>query len=346
MSERAAKASDGAGCDGPLALTREQTAASLRKASVKLVAVVDSTSFEQRLDTLNVWRRGDTRAPHKPLLVLLALGELSQGRQELPFALCDIKLTALLREFGPPSRTVHPEYPFWRLQNDGLWVVDRDRPMRARSSNSDPPKSELREASARGHFPDDVRRELLAQPHRIGEAAERILHAHFPSSIHSDILAAVGLEGFEPRSSETIDTVVRRRRDPNFRDAVLMAYQYRCAICGLDLRVGNLTVGLEAAHIKWHQARGPDIVANGVSMCSLHHKLFDLGAFTLDHASTVMVSEQVNGSARFEEVLLRHHGARMTPPMRAEHLPHPEYVNWHQRQVFKREARPMPAGGA
>jgi len=27
----------------------------------------------RRFDRLNVWRRGDQRAPHKPLLVLLAL---------------------------------------------------------------------------------------------------------------------------------------------------------------------------------------------------------------------------------------------------------------------------------
>jgi putative restriction endonuclease len=40
-------------------------------------------------------------------------------------------------------------------------------------------------------------------------------------------------------------------------------------------------LGLEAAHIKWFQAGGPDIEANGLAMCSLHHKLFDLGVFTI-----------------------------------------------------------------
>jgi HNH endonuclease len=39
--------------------------------------------------------------------------------------------------------------------------------------------------------------------------------------------------------------------------------------------------GLEAAHIKWFQARGPDVVQNGLALCSLHHKIFDLGAFTV-----------------------------------------------------------------
>ena len=34
------------------------------------------------------------------------------------------ELTALLREFGPPRKSDHPEQPFWRLQRDGVWVVN------------------------------------------------------------------------------------------------------------------------------------------------------------------------------------------------------------------------------
>lgn len=37
----------------------------------------------------------------------------------------------------------------------------------------------------------------------------------------------------------------RKKRDPKFRDYVLTAYEYRCAVCGFDLRLGNVTVGLE-----------------------------------------------------------------------------------------------------
>jgi len=32
-------------------------------------------------------------------------------------------LERLLFEFGPPRKAYHPEYPFWRLQNDGVWEV-------------------------------------------------------------------------------------------------------------------------------------------------------------------------------------------------------------------------------
>ena len=38
------------------------------------------------------------------------------------------------------------------------------------------------------------------------------------------------------------------------------------------------TLGIEAAHIKWHQAGGPDTEDNGLALCTLHHKRFDRGA--------------------------------------------------------------------
>jgi putative restriction endonuclease len=75
-------------------------------------------------DRLNVWSRGDQLAPHKPLLVLYALGRWSRGEPaDIPFTQVDADLTGLLKEFGPPRQSYHPEYPFWRLQNDGVWVV-------------------------------------------------------------------------------------------------------------------------------------------------------------------------------------------------------------------------------
>jgi putative restriction endonuclease len=72
---------------------------------------------------LTLWSKGNQRAPHEPLLVLYALGCWSRGVTEIPYFDVEKDLIRLLREFGPPRRTPHPEQPFWRLQGDGLWVV-------------------------------------------------------------------------------------------------------------------------------------------------------------------------------------------------------------------------------
>jgi putative restriction endonuclease len=77
----------------------------------------------KRFDAMSVWRQGDQRAPHKPLLVLYALGRWQRGLAEVTFREAEPALTALLREFGPPRRSDHPEQPFWRLQRDGARAV-------------------------------------------------------------------------------------------------------------------------------------------------------------------------------------------------------------------------------
>jgi putative restriction endonuclease len=119
------------------------------------------------------------------------------------------------------------------------------------------------------------------------------LENHFPESLHSDILSAVGLELGVGGSKE-------RKRDRQFRQRVLTAYEYRCAVCGFDVRLGSVSIALDAAHIRWHQAGGPDRESNGLALCVLHHKIFDPGAFTLDHAGGLLVSDQAHGTT--EEV--------------------------------------------
>ncbi len=290
-----------------------------------------------KFDQINVWSRGDERAPHKPLLILYALGRWQRGeRSEVSFVDIAQDVGDLLREFGPPRRSYHPEYPFWRLQADGLWIVDADAPVEPRKSSTDPKKSELLKHNARGAFVAPVRAAMDADPSLVGEIAQMLLDAHFPHSVHGDILDAVGL------STETL-VAARQRRDPGFRKRVLTAYEYRCAICGYDLRLGTNLLGLDAAHIKWHQAGGPDVEPNGLALCVLHHKSFDLGAFTVGADLAVLVSDEVQGSTGLQETLLRHHARPMRKPQRPEHVPAATFLDWHVREVFRGRARHVGA---
>ncbi|QDU37630.1 hypothetical protein Mal4_19450 [Maioricimonas rarisocia] len=295
------------------------------------------TSREEILEAfgrINVWSRGTERAPHKPLLVLYALGRLSRGEPpSIPFREVAPRLTELLREFGPSRKSFHPEYPFWRLQNDGIWIVDQTDSLLRRKGQTDVPKRELLAHDVHARFPEHILARLRCEPELLAEVALRLLDSHFPASLHEDILDAVGLE------TRLTETVTRRKRDPDFRHRVLAVYEYGCAVCGFDVRLGRHTLGIEAAHIQWHQAGGPDAECNGLALCSLHHKAFDLGAFTIQPDSVLLVSNEAHGQQGFDEWLLRFHGRSIRRPSGDDHLPAARFLAWHQREVFKRPPR-------
>jgi putative restriction endonuclease len=285
---------------------------------------MDSTDLKERINSLNIWKRGDQRAPHKPLLILYALGKLQASSSRF-LAYEEVKdaLKTLLKEFGPPRRSYHPEDPFVRLTNDGIWNLNSDADS-VRINNQ-----WLQRNGVTGGFNDEACSLLKNDPGLVREVAEMLLHEHFPETIHEDILTAVGLD-FEPKGN--------RSRDPNFRERILRAYEYSCAVCGFNVRLGHNLIAVEAAHIKWHQAGGPDSEENGIALCAMHHKLFDRGVFTISKSKELLVAEEAHGNG-FEEWLMRYHGKQIRPPIHPDYQPKDSYVYWHVREVFRGPAR-------
>ena len=284
---------------------------------------------------LRAWSRGEQRAIHKPLLVLYAIGVASRSRKRLiPYRQVNHDLGALLKEFGPPRRTIHTEYPFWRLQHDGIWEVENAGELRRRASNSDPIKSELIAHDIHGGFNADVFAVLRRSASTREKIVRSLLSAHFPRTLHGDILASVGL-------SPTFEHAALQTRSQDFRKQVLRVYNYSCCVCGYNLRLGTQSIGLEAAHIKWYQAGGPDEVQNGLALCVLHHKLFDLGAFTVDPTrSLVICSEELSNSSR-SDWILGFHGENVAPPLHPDYAPKAGYFTWHRTQVFRAPGRAL-----
>ena len=296
-------------------------------------------------------QRAGIYAPHKPLLILLALARVQRGEQRLvSFAAVDQQLKQLLAEFGTSSAAKSRHYPFWHLATDGrgaLWELTGPREFLKRAAGHTPGLTELRKHEVKGGFPLDVDEALRHQPGLLQAVASRLLDAYFPSTLHADIVASLGLdldgpgEVREARLLAGIDTSTsRRRRDPGFRERVLRAYEYRCCVCGFDLRIGLTPAGLEAAHIQWHHVGGPDIEPNGLSLCALHHKLFDLGAFTVEPSEHRLVFSQlaISGS-RGMGGELQFHGRTILPPQHPDLLPAPEFLTWNVTNVFKKPAR-------
>lgn len=298
-----------------------------------------SDQLLERFLGLQIWSANGHRAPHKPLLALWALGRCLRGEERLAsYEEADRALTKLLRTFGPHRKSIHTEAPFWRLQGDRVWEV-RDADRVTLTSKGDAHKSSLLANDIHAGFPEDVQAALETDAALAGRIARALAEAHFPPTMQDEVLEAVGIEPEYEHSR-------RKKRDRGFREKVLSAYDHACAVCGFALRRGNELVALEAAHIKWHEARGPDLVRNALSLCALHHRLFDKGAFTVSPGRLMIVAGNVTGRG-FEETLGRFGAKPLSPPSRAEDAPDPRFTAWHAREVFGSPgyAGAVPVGG-
>lgn len=284
----------------------------------------------KRFENINIWKKGDQRAPHKPLLILYALGRWQQGFKEVAFRDAEPDLKDLLQRFGRPRKSDHPEQPFWRLQRNRVWTVHTPADMPLKTGKDIPTVGALRSPAVRGEFSPDVQAALLADPALVFKIANLVLDRHFTESLHQEILDAVGL---------ALEIISRKKRDVKFREKVLDAYQGCCAVCEFDVRVAGVLVGVDAAHIRWHQFNGPATEGNGLALCVMHHKLFDFGAFTI-RERTLRVSSKAAGKAGFKEHLLNFHRKEVRHPVNPSLHPDPVHLAWHAREVFKGEELP------
>lgn len=231
------------------------------------------------------------------------------------------KLKSLLIEFGPYRKSYHPEEPFVRLETDGIWELNTLIDKRNFSDR------QLVSSQVAGGFLPEVLILLRNNENFIQELAEQLLNEHFSETMHQDIMEEIGLD--------FSNNCKKRLRDPDFRARILKAYEYSCAICGFNVRLGNNLVAIDATHIQWHQAGGPDTEENGIALCSLHHKLFDRGVFTINEDSKMIVAETAHGSHGFDEWLMRFHDRIIKAPIHPRYQPKSHYIGWHMREVFR-----------
>ncbi|MGY1737010.1 phosphorothioated DNA-binding restriction endonuclease [Geodermatophilus sp. SYSU D00684] len=280
-----------------------------------------------QLASLRQHQQDGRRSPHKPLLVLLALGRLAaNGSSALPWDVAERELADLLKEFGPPSRTGRAQsaaYPFTRLRSDGVWTLDRDVPMDT--------VGPLR-AGVTGRLEASLEAALCSRPGLVDDVARGLVEAHFPATVAPDVLVAVGLDpGLLHGGTGAPPT--GRRRSSAWPAQVLEAWDRQCAFCGFDGQVGGVPVGLEAAHIRWFTVDGPDELDNGLALCSLHHKLFDRGVLGLDDDLTLVVSQRFSARTPHGRAVYDLHGRRLQPRPGTP-SPAARHVVWHREQVF------------
>ena len=116
-----------------------------------------------------------------------------------------------------------------------------------------------------------------------------------------------------------------------FRAMVTDAYNKRCSITGEK----TLPV-LEAAHIKPYSESGPNLTQNGLLLRSDMHILFDKGYMTVAKDHHLEVSRRIREEYENGKEYYAYHGKLLSNlPKQIMDRPSPDYLNWHQEQIYK-----------
>lgn len=139
-----------------------------------------------KISKINIWKRGEQKAPHKPLLILLALGKLLQGQTEIAYEEIREEMIELLIEYGHSNGRVRPDHPFVRLKNDGIWKLSEN------IKNDKYSEQLLLLNNVKGQFTQDVL-ELLRHNNRlIHSIIEQVLSEHFESEDQQRLREKIG----------------------------------------------------------------------------------------------------------------------------------------------------------
>ncbi len=116
---------------------------------------------------------------------------------------------------------------------------------------------------------------------------------------------------FEPSKEHIVKAIAVRRGQQTFRNALLNAYNGRCAVTRTQL-----TSVLEAAHISPYSGKWTNHITNGILLRADVHTLFDLGLIGIDPEYYIHVSNCLKITEYFQ-----YHGKKLHLPNDPQHWP-------------------------
>lgn len=104
----------------------------------------------------------------------------------------------------------------------------------------------------------------------------------------SDTLNSESSDGtFDAENEQFTITHAQEVRDPKFRKIVYTSYAFKCAMCGISLKL------VEAAHIVPHShEKGTDDISNGICLCALHHTAYDQSLVYFDEELNIKINKK------------------------------------------------------
>ncbi len=280
-------------------------------------------AFEQ----VRSYRKGNRTAPHKDLLLLYMLGRCWHFKsRHIPFVHAESHIWELLCRFGFwDCERESVRDPFWYLAHDRprVWELRATGDLATKLLQRDRPSFKAMLASdLSGGFPEYIHRRLVHDKVLLMKVVYMILERFLPSTLHAEMLSAIGFPSYESASHE------------QFRSAVVKYYDYSCAVCHFGATLEGQHICVDATHIKRPGAGGPHLCDNGIAFCKLHRYLFEIGAFTISDTHSIKLSKLVTTQGN-SDGLLKYAGTHLRLPEDIVAHPRQEFVRWHNRFVFR-----------
>ena len=304
--------------------------------------------YIQRLKNLNRSPRGNNRyAPHKPFLLLAVIEMIKRSEiVENTIPMSD-SLIALFGRYISLTPGWNPTTynPFFRLQNNGFWHL---YPIELRDSAPPSSDDQLQRAGAYAELDADLWT-LLKVPEYQEMFRQIVIDRYFPELREKieDLMieaeaaeySAALIEGIEhPFSlyrdiaSIEVETPVRRA---GFRRAIMKVYEYKCAVCELDIRTASGASITDAAHIIPFSVSHNDDVRNGLSLCKSHHWAFDARLFSLNETYHVIVPPVSHEHEPTKRMFSELRDKRIWTPSVERHCPDQEALAWHREAAMR-----------
>lgn len=273
-------------------------------------------------------RTGKHERPHKPVLLLAVLdlierGDISDNRiipsQDLREA-----FTTYFKIVRRGNDQNSPENPFYYLCSEGFWSLHPTRPAGALSW-----AGLQREVSHASITP--ALYALLCAPVSRELLREAIYSRYFAD--HRDALRRACNQQTQVQHESLVAEDPLPGRDAAFRKLVIEVYDYRCAACGLRLRLDNIVL-VEAAHlIPWSESHD-DNPRNGMALCRNHHYAMDRHLITPTPDLEWQVSKRLDDRRDGEAELVSLNKRSLLLPKLEQYRPKPEALEWRRERLL------------
>lgn len=309
--------------------------------------------YVQKMKRLRVDRAHGV-APHKPLLLLAVIELIERGqiRDNKIYLSPDLAETFMKYWSKVTDRRPNIALPFFHLKSDGFWHLHPNAEYEKALEIADRITgiSRLREVVAYVSLDDDFFVLLTGTGNReiIRQTLICVYLLEFKGGIEGLIAEGKQITEYEqalisevehPFSPQRLTESTLEEtsiRSAGFRQAIMGLYDYTCAICELRIVTMDGESATDAAHIIPFRISKNDDVRNGISLCKLHHWVFDKGLISLSTTYQILVSPLMSDRRPTEWMLTELEGKSILLPEGDRLHPAQDALAWHREEVLRR----------